>query len=83
MIYWIKKKTDAAFITNTAGKIGVVTNDFYYIKSLEFVDEELVPVKYDLAEYSSRQTDSIQKEMSVFADAYFQTARYLLMNNKQ
>lgn len=78
-----KKKTDAAFITNTAGKIGVVTNDFYYIKSLEFVDEELVPVKYDLAEYSLRQTDSIQNKMSIFADAYFQTARYLLMNNKQ
>lgn len=78
-----KKRNDIAFITNTAGKIGVVTNEVYYIKSLEFKDEELVPVQYNTPAYSKTQMDSIEAKLSALTAAYFQTARYLLMNNKQ
>ena len=78
-----RKSNDLAFVTNTAGKIGVVTNDFYYIKSLEFVDEELVPVKSDSMPFTVEQADSIQKQLSILTNAYYQTALYLLMNNKR
>lgn len=78
-----QKKSNVAFITNTAGKIGVVTDQFYYIKSLEFVDEELVPVVYDSLLYTTQQLDSIQKKLANFTNAYYQTAQYLLMNNKR
>lgn len=77
-----KKKNDIAFITNTAGKIGIVSNDYYFIKSLEFVEEELVPIKFS-SPYTHRQKDSIQTKLSALADAYYQTALYLLMNNKK
>lgn len=78
-----KKKKDIAFVTNTAGKIGLLDNDFYYIKSLEFVEEELVPIQFPTPVYSSTQKDSAQKRLSVLADAYYQTALYLLLNNKR
>ena len=78
-----QKENDIAFITNTAGRIGVVSNDFYYIKSLEFVDEELVPVKFSTPQYSRAQSDSIQKKLATLTDAYYQTAQYLLLNNKK
>jgi phosphoglycerol transferase MdoB-like AlkP superfamily enzyme len=81
------KKNNFAFITNTAGKIGVVTDDFYFIKNVfreEFPDEQLVPVKYNSSQsYSRAQRDSIQKRLSEFTSAYFETAKYMLMNNKK
>ncbi len=78
-----KKKNDIAFITNTAGKIGIVSNEFYYIRSLEFDEEVLVPVISKPANYSQVQSDSIQKQMAELTNAYYQTALYLIMNNKK
>jgi phosphoglycerol transferase MdoB-like AlkP superfamily enzyme len=77
------KKYNFAFITNTAGKIGMVTDDFYFIKHLDFPDEELVPVRYSERTYSKAEQDSIRKKLSEFTSAYFETARYLIMNNKK
>ena len=77
------KKNNYAFITNTAGKIGVVTDEFYFIKNLNFPDEELVPVKYSNQSYSKVQRDSAQQRLSTFTSAFFETARYLIMNNKR
>jgi phosphoglycerol transferase MdoB-like AlkP superfamily enzyme len=77
------KKYNFAFITNTAGKIGMVTDDFYFIKHLDFPDEELVPVRYSERRYSKAERDSIRKDLSKFTTAYFETARYMIMNNKK
>jgi phosphoglycerol transferase MdoB-like AlkP superfamily enzyme len=77
------KKNNFAFITNTAGVIGMVTDEFYFTKNLNFPNEQLVPVKYSGLSYTSAQRDSIQKNMSEFTSAFFETARYMLMNNKR
>lgn len=77
------KKNNFAFITNTAGKIGVVTDDFYFMKNLNFPDEQIVPVRYSTVPYSKMQRDSIQKNLSEFTSAFFETARYMLMNNQK
>jgi phosphoglycerol transferase MdoB-like AlkP superfamily enzyme len=77
------KKHNFAFITNTTGKIGMVTDDFYFTKHLDFPNEELVPVRYSERTYSKAERDSIKKELSKFTSAYFETARYLIMNNKK
>ena len=76
------KKNNYAFITNTAGKIGMVTDEFYFIKNLNFPDEELVPIKYSEQQYTSRQRDSAQRRLFEFTSAFFETARYMIMNNK-
>jgi phosphoglycerol transferase MdoB-like AlkP superfamily enzyme len=77
------KKYNFAFITNTAGKIGMVTDDFYFIKHLDFPDEELVPVRYSATTYHKPQLDSIRHDLSTFTTAFFETARYMIMNNKK
>lgn len=77
-----EKKNNFAFITNTSGRIGMVTDDFYFSKNLNFPDEQLVPVRYRDRSYTKAQRDSIQQRLSEFTTAYFETARYLLMNNK-
>ena len=65
------KKNNYAFITNTAGKIGMVTDEFYLIKNLNFPDEELVPIKYSEQQYTRRQRDSAKQRLSVFTSAFF------------
>lgn len=77
------KKNNFAFITNAAGKIGMVTDDFYFTSNLNFPDEQMVPVRYSDRMYTKAERDSIQKRISVFTNAYFETAKYMLMNNKR
>ena len=77
------KKNNYAFITNTAGKVGVVTDDYYYIKNLNFPGEKMVPVRYNDSPYTKVKRDSVQRQLSDFTSAFFETARYLLMNNKE
>jgi phosphoglycerol transferase MdoB-like AlkP superfamily enzyme len=80
------KKNNFAFITNAAGKIGLVNDDFYFSKNVfreKFPDEQLVPVRYTDMPYTKVQRDSIQQTMSAFTTAFFETARYMLMNNKE
>jgi phosphoglycerol transferase MdoB-like AlkP superfamily enzyme len=78
-----EKKNNYAFITNTAGKIGIVTDDFYFIKNLNFPDDLVVPVKYNGLPYTKSQRDSVQQQLSAFTTAFFETAKYMLMNNKK
>ncbi len=78
-----EKKNNFAFITNTAGRIGIVTDNFYFTREINFPDGQLVPIKYNSLSYNKEQRDSIQRSMSEFATAFFETARYLLMNNKK
>jgi phosphoglycerol transferase MdoB-like AlkP superfamily enzyme len=75
------KKNNYAFITNTAGGIGMVTDDFYFSRNINFPDEELYPLKKDIS-ITHKQEDSIKKRLSQFTSAYFETAKYLIMNNK-
>jgi phosphoglycerol transferase MdoB-like AlkP superfamily enzyme len=77
------KKNNFAFITNTAGRIGIVTDDFYFTKDLNFPDGQLVPVKENTPTYTKTQKDSVQQKLSEFTTAFFETARYMLMNNKK
>jgi phosphoglycerol transferase MdoB-like AlkP superfamily enzyme len=78
-----EKKNNFSFITNNVNKIGMVTDDFYYIKNLNFPDDRLFPVHYGNLPYTKAQQDSIKQKMSAFTTAYFETARYLIMNNKR
>jgi phosphoglycerol transferase MdoB-like AlkP superfamily enzyme len=75
------KRKNFAFTTNTSGRIGMVTDDFYFIKNLEFPDEELVPIKE--THYSKEQQDSIKRKLSAFTSAFYETARWMIMNNKK
>ncbi|MGQ0739799.1 MAG: LTA synthase family protein [Bacteroidota bacterium] len=77
------KTNNFAFITNTADVIGVVTDDFYFSKNINSKEEQLSPLHNASMQFSISTKDSVKKRLSVFTDAYFETAKYLLMNNEK
>jgi phosphoglycerol transferase MdoB-like AlkP superfamily enzyme len=77
------KKNNYAFITNTAGGIGMVTDDFYFTRNINFPDEQLTPMRLGPSAFSREQQDSIRKNLSAFTSAFFETAKYMIMNNKK
>ncbi len=79
-----KTKTDAAFIIHhDEGNIGVVTNDYYFIKNIWINKEELVTVKSNQLNLSAVQKDSVKRSLSSLTSAIYETAKWMLVNNKQ
>lgn len=77
------KKEDAAFIIYHApGWIGVVNNDYYFRKNIRIKKEELVPVRNNLPVLNNLQEDSIKAHLSQLTSAIYETARWMLINNK-
>lgn len=77
------KKPDAAFIIYHApGWIGIVNNDYFYRKNIRIQKEELVSVKSDSLRLTTVQRDSVKKEMSALTSAMYETARWMLFNNR-
>jgi phosphoglycerol transferase MdoB-like AlkP superfamily enzyme len=76
------KKNNYAFTTNTAGGIGMVTDDFYFTRNINFPDEQLNPLHAGIT-LSKAQEDSVKRRLSAFTNAFFESAKYLIMNNKK
>ena len=77
------KKENAAFIIYHApGWIGVVTDDYFYRKNIRIKKEELVPVRFNTPELNTQQQDSVKKHLSQLTSAMYETARWMLVNNK-
>ena len=78
------KKDHAAFIIYHApGWIGVVNNDYFFRKNIRINKEELVPIKRNLPPLSAAQEKIIRKELSTLTSAMYETARWMLVNNKK
>lgn len=77
------KKNNYAFITNTAGGIGMVTDDYYFTRNINFPDEQMSQMRNDVSGFSKQEQDSIRKKLSEFTNAFFETAKYLIMHNKK
>ena len=79
-----KKKKDAAFIIHhDEGNIGVVTEDYYFIKNIRINKEELVPVTSNQLNLSRAQQDSVKRSLSTLTSAIYETAKWMLVNNKK
>lgn len=77
------KKENAAFIIYHApGWIGVVSDDYFYRKNIRMKKEELLPVKFNLPALSASQEDSVKKKLSNLTSAIYETARWMLVNNR-
>ncbi len=78
-----RSKEDAAFIIHhDEGKIGIVSNDYFYTKNLWIKKEELVPVRVNLPPLSTYQSDSIRKHLSTLTSAIYETSKWMLVNNR-
>lgn len=77
------KKENAAFIIYHApGWIGVVNDDYFYRKNIRIKKDELVPVRSGLPVLSKTQEDSVKNKMAHLTSAIYETARWMLVNNK-
>jgi len=84
------KKNNFAFITNTQGRIGIITDNYYYTRNINLSDskiefnpnDQLFPVNGQLLYYTKQEEDSIMRDMSKLTLAYYETAKWMLMNNK-
>lgn len=70
-------------VDHEARTIGIVTNDYYYQKNTKSGRVLLVSVKNSDPVPITSQTDSIKNELAKLTDAYYETSRYLLFNNKR
>lgn len=76
------KKRDYAFIIyHDEGQIGMLGNDFYFTKNLNFPKEEVHPLPG--SNLSTHAMDSIRKAMSPITTAYYETAKWMLLHNRQ
>lgn len=77
------KKENAAFIIYHApGWIGVVNDNYFYRKNIRMDKEELVSVKENELNLPKQQEDSVKKHLSHLTSAIYETARWMLINNK-
>lgn len=82
-------KNDFAFITNSQGRIGIVTNEFYFTMNAELIENkkhyrpEDQLFFFDNGDcYTPLQQDSIRKKMGALTSAMYETAKWMLMNNR-
>lgn len=79
-----KNKMDAAFIIHhDEGSIGVVTNDYYFVKNLRISKEELLPINSNSFSINAAQKDSVKNKLSQLTSAIYETAKWMLVNNKK
>ena len=78
-----KNKMDAAFIIHhDEGNIGVVTDNYYFVKNLRISKESLMPINSNTLSLDSKQQDSVKKNLSRLTSAIYETAKWMLVNNK-
>ncbi len=79
-----KNEMNAAFIIHhDEGNIGLITNDYYYVKNLRIKKEELMPVRSNESSLTVSQTDSVKSHLSQLTSAMYETAKWMLVNNKK
>jgi phosphoglycerol transferase MdoB-like AlkP superfamily enzyme len=79
----LKNKTDGAFIIHhDEGNIGVITDDYYFVKNLRITKENLMPINSNSLSLNKQQQDSVKDKLSQLTSAIYETAKWMLVNNK-
>jgi phosphoglycerol transferase MdoB-like AlkP superfamily enzyme len=77
------KKEHAAFIIYHApGWIGVVNEQYFYRRNIHMKSDELVSVTNNPVSLNAIQMDSVKKQMGQLTTAMYETAKWMLVNNK-
>lgn len=76
------KKGNYAFLTNTADRIGMITDDHYFSRNVNSDEELLLPLRPAVARTTLIGQDSIRNALSQITRAYADVARFLLFHNK-
>ena len=73
----------AMIIYHDEGDYGIVSDSTYYIKSIDFKTEKIVPTIYTAAIWSSNVTAALKAQYNPLADNYLAVARWCLVNTKR
>ena len=79
----VPKQNYAFIIDHDVKTIGLVSNQYYFLKNIKTGKEELVSMTNNEPVEKTHQTDSIKSTLSQLTGAYYETAKYLLLNNKK
>jgi phosphoglycerol transferase MdoB-like AlkP superfamily enzyme len=77
------KENYAFVIDHDVHTIGLVSNQYYYLKNLKTGKQELVSMTGNDPVPANPSTDSAKNYLQKLTDAYYETAKYLLLNNKK
>jgi phosphoglycerol transferase MdoB-like AlkP superfamily enzyme len=78
-----KENNFAFIISHDEGKIGMLTDDYFYTQNINFKSEQLFPVKSNKLNLTLHQQDSLKALMAKKTIAYYETAKWMLKNNKK
>ncbi len=73
----------AFVIDHDVKTVGLAGNKYYYLKNFKTGKEELVSMTGNEPIPLNAETDSIKRSLQLLTDAYYETAKYLLLNNKK
>ncbi|MEO6316946.1 MAG: LTA synthase family protein [Chitinophagaceae bacterium] len=77
-------KSNLAFIYDANNKdIGVVNGQWYYSRNQQGSQEKMLWADFNSPELNSNNSDSLTAINRAFTEALFETARYMLKNNKK
>lgn len=76
------KNNGAFIIHHDEGKIGWLTDSFYFIKNIQFEQEELIPIQSNTIFWTKEKEIELKKYYSRFTTAFYETAKWMLINNK-
>ncbi|MEP7254654.1 MAG: sulfatase-like hydrolase/transferase [Ferruginibacter sp.] len=73
----------AFIIDHDLKTIGLAGNQYYYLKNLKTGKEEFVSMTGNEPVQVTAETDSVKNYLQRLTDAYYETAKYLLLNNRK
>jgi len=77
------KEQYAFVIDHDVHTIGLVSDQYYYLKNLKTGKVEFVSMKGNDPVPANAQTDSVKNYLQKLTDSYYERAKYLLLNNKK
>ena len=73
----------AFIIDHDVHSIGLLNNDYYFLRNLTSGKTDFVSLKNNDPVPSTPNSDSVRNQLSVLTDIYYETAKYLMLNNKK
>jgi phosphoglycerol transferase MdoB-like AlkP superfamily enzyme len=77
-----KNAGNAFIIHHDEGKIGLIQDNYFFIKNFRFQQELLIPLNNSFS-YNKHQVDSIKVKASLLTSGIYETAKWMLVNNSK
>lgn len=73
----------AFIIDHDVKTVGLLNNDYYFLQNIKTGKKDFVSMTGNEPVPVNAHTDSIRQRLQKLTDAYYETAKYLLLNNKK